>query len=143
VLAAAGAGESEIKRGGVGPQHGRQQLKGGADLVVPVGRGLDDLGVQAGGGVVDEHPLAGHPQVDAPLHRLAEGVQGAGHGLLGQLPQVVARGQDHRVDPAPPGLLDQVEALDLAAARLGVHQQDRPVPPGPPAPRGSAGSSAT
>jgi hypothetical protein len=59
---------------------------------------------------------AGHPDDVGP----------AGNGLLGQLAQVVARGQDHRVDPAPPGLLDQVEALDLAAARLGVHQQDRP-----------------
>jgi hypothetical protein len=146
--------------------------------VVPVGGRLHDLGVQAGGGVVDEHPLPDQAQVDPALHRLAEGVQGpghvlavqaqvhgqvvagaggdadepdvvaggdagdqglgavaaghaedvgaTGHGVLGELEQVVAGLEEDRDDAAPVGLGDQVEALDLAAARPGVHEQDRP-----------------
>ncbi len=47
VLGAVGAGEAQVERGGAGAEHGRQQLQGGADLAVPVGGGLHDLGVQA------------------------------------------------------------------------------------------------
>jgi hypothetical protein len=178
VLGAVGAGESEIERGGVRAQHRRQQLQRGAHLAVPVGRRLHDLGVQADGGVVDEHPVADQAQIDPPLHRRPEGVQRAhhvvavqpevhgqvvagpggdaderhlvahgdagdqrlravpaghadhvgapGHRLLGEPDQVVARGQHHRLDAPPAGLLHQAEPLHLAAARLGVHQQDRP-----------------
>ncbi len=68
-----------------------------------------------------------------PMH-----VGTAGDGLLGQLEQVVARGQDHRFDAAPPRLLDQVEAFDLAATRPGVHEQDRAGRRADDGPRGGA-----
>jgi hypothetical protein len=38
-----------------------------------------------------------------PAHSTQPGGRQLRHGLLGQLAQVVAGGQDHRVDPAPPG----------------------------------------
>jgi hypothetical protein len=40
-----------------------------------VGVGLDDGGVHAEGGVVDEHPVAEQGQVDAPLDGVAVGIQ--------------------------------------------------------------------
>jgi hypothetical protein len=40
---------------------------------------LHDLGVQAHRGVVDEHPAAGQTQVDAPLHRRPERIEGTDH----------------------------------------------------------------
>lgn len=55
----------------------------------------------------------------------AEHVGAAGDGLLGKPEQVVSWCQHHRLDSSPAGLLDQVEPLDVAAARPGVHEQDR------------------
>jgi hypothetical protein len=84
----------------------------------------------AGGDAHEPDVVPGRDGGDQRLGAVAAGhpehVGAAGHGPLGQGEQVVAGGQDHGLDAAPPGLGDQVVALDLAAAGLGVHEQDRP-----------------
>jgi hypothetical protein len=130
VLGAVGAGEAQVERGGLGAEHGGQQLEGGADLAVPVGGGLDDLGVQPGGGVVDEHPLADQAEVDAPLHRRPEGVKGAGHVPAVEAEvhgQVVAGAGGHAHEP------------DAAGRGHPGDQRLRAVPPGHPDHVGPAG----
>jgi hypothetical protein len=78
VLGAVGAGEPQVERGDAGAEHGREQLEGGVDLVVAVGGGLHDLGVQAHGGVVDEHLVVDQAQVDAALTAGPTRVPGVG-----------------------------------------------------------------
>ena len=45
--------------------------------------------------------------------------------LVCERSQIVAGRDDHRLDPPAPGFAHEVEPLDLASSRSGVHEQDR------------------
>ena len=46
-------------------------------------------------------------------------------GLARERPQIVAGLEHHRLDPPAPSFVHEVEPLDLASSRSGVHEQDR------------------
>ena len=60
-------GELEVDRLGVGAEQVGQHVRPGLELGVAVGVGLDDLGVDAERGVVDEHAVVDTREIDAPL----------------------------------------------------------------------------
>ena len=86
--------------------------------VVPRARRHDDHG----------DPVPGDHARDRALGAVAAGhaddVRALGHRLLHEPHQIGPLLQDHRLDPARPALLDQAEALGLAAAAAGVDDQD-------------------
>jgi hypothetical protein len=68
----------------------------------------------------------GDERLGAVASRHAEHVGPVGHGLLGQGSKIRARRQLDGLDAALRRLVEQPEALGLAAARLGVDDEDAP-----------------
>jgi len=115
--------EPEVERGGVGAQHAGQHVEDRADLATPVLGGLHDLRVQAHGGVVHEDPVADQGEVDPPLGRRSERVQGT-HHVVSIEPEV--HGQ---VVSGPRGHADE---RDVVSHGHAGHEGLRTVPAGHP-----------
>jgi hypothetical protein len=121
VLRPVGPGEPQVEGNGMGTEHAREQLEGRVELVCPVGRGLHDLRVQTHARVVDEDAVSDHAQVDAPLDRHAERVEGS-HHVVAVEPEV--HGQ------MVAGARGDTDERDVVCRGGAGHQRLRAVPSG-------------
>ena len=103
-----------------GPEQVGQHVRPGLELGVAVGVGLDDLGVDAERGVVDEHAVVDAREIDAPLDAVGERVERA-HDVVAVEAEVerevVARSRrDADVGDVAPGGDRRHERLRAVAA---------------------------
>ena len=99
-----------------------------ADDVVPVeteveGEVVARAGRDADMGDVMPHGNGGDQRLRAITPRHPDDIGTPSHGVFRELAKVVTGPEEQRFDPAFPRLLQQVEALGLPAARLGIDDQ--------------------